>query len=119
MLLDISLADENGIGVTRRLKSNFPHIAVILFTIDDELEQMLAAILAGARGYCSKDIALEGFLENLRHVGAGEYLLQEKVYSADEIQAWVVRAVQKLGKTGATTRAQCSLRSTFREIPVL
>ena len=44
----------NGIDATRRIVNSSPHIAVLMFTMFEDDESVLAAMRAGARGYLLK-----------------------------------------------------------------
>jgi DNA-binding NarL/FixJ family response regulator len=54
VLMDLSMPALNGIEATRRIVSASPHIAVLMFTMFEDDESVLAAMRAGARGYLLK-----------------------------------------------------------------
>lgn len=57
VLMDLNLPDENGISLTRRIKSGFPGIHVIFLTAHNLPEYREAAFLAGADLYLSKEVS--------------------------------------------------------------
>ncbi len=55
IVMDISMGlPDEGIRATRQIKSDFPDIEVIMFTITDEDERIFEAFKAGAMGYLLK-----------------------------------------------------------------
>lgn len=70
-IVDIGLPDQDGIELTRQLKSvqatgSRPKTKVLILTLRDRKETVLAALAAGADSYCMKDISLNDLLEALR-----------------------------------------------------
>ncbi|MBC6424106.1 MAG: response regulator transcription factor [Hormoscilla sp. SP12CHS1] len=69
-IVDIGLPDIDGIEVTRRLKNNGSASReskqkVLILTMQDNNETVLAAFAAGADSYCMKDVNLEKLIEAL------------------------------------------------------
>jgi DNA-binding NarL/FixJ family response regulator len=54
ILMDIGLPNISGIEGVRTVKSNFPEIQVMMFTVFDDDEKIFDAIRAGASGYLLK-----------------------------------------------------------------
>ncbi len=67
-IVDIGLPDIDGIELTKRYKSSLPphETKILILTLYDREEEVLAAFTAGADSYCMKDIRLELLLEALR-----------------------------------------------------
>ncbi|WP_245395625.1 response regulator [Anthocerotibacter panamensis] len=61
-LVDIGLPDMDGVEVTRQIKSHYPQVRVVILTLQDMEETVMAAFAAGADSYCMKDIAKENLL---------------------------------------------------------
>src|SRR5690349_3753425 len=52
IIMDISMGTpDEGIRATRQIKSRFPEIDIIMFTVSDEDERVFEAFKAGAMGY--------------------------------------------------------------------
>ncbi|MCM0589897.1 MAG: response regulator transcription factor [Gloeotrichia echinulata IR180] len=69
-IVDIGLPDKDGIELTREVKSsgNGDELAtkVLILTLRDNREAVLAAFAAGADSYCMKDIKFDNLLEAVR-----------------------------------------------------
>ncbi|MFN0062573.1 MAG: response regulator [Myxococcaceae bacterium] len=76
LLLDLGLPRMDGIEVTRRVKQLYPKVEVLIFTIFDEEEKVLAAIQAGASGYLLKGAPAEKMVEAIRDVASGGTVIQ-------------------------------------------
>ncbi|MBC7882681.1 MAG: response regulator transcription factor [Anaerolineae bacterium] len=55
-IVDVGLPGIDGIEVTRRLKEDQPDLKVVILTLRDSEQTVLAAFGAGADSYCMKDI---------------------------------------------------------------
>jgi DNA-binding NarL/FixJ family response regulator len=69
-IIDIGLPDKDGIELTRELKAltggEDSAIKVLILTLQDNKEAVLAAFAAGADSYCMKDIKFDNLLEAVR-----------------------------------------------------
>lgn len=70
-IVDIGLPDKDGIELTRQIKNiqngdEGEEIKVLILTLRDNKEAVLAAFAAGADSYCMKDISFDHLLEALR-----------------------------------------------------
>jgi DNA-binding NarL/FixJ family response regulator len=70
VIVDIGLPDKDGIELTREIKSATVEeespIKVLILTLRDNKEAVLAAFAAGADSYCMKDIKFDNLLEAVR-----------------------------------------------------
>ena len=96
VLMDINLPIMNGIQVTRQLVTERLPCGVIMLTAYDDPEQMLLAMRAGASAYCAKEIEPDQLVEVIRHVNAGRYVVNEKVYDREGIEDWMDRGVEEV-----------------------
>jgi DNA-binding NarL/FixJ family response regulator len=76
ILCDLGLPGIDGVEVTRRGLRVAPTAQVLLFTVFEEEEQVLAAIQAGAAGYLLKGAPPEKIVEALEEVHAGGTVIQ-------------------------------------------
>ena len=75
-IVDIGLPDKDGIELTRQLKAgqdanDESRTKVLILTLRDNKEAVLAAFAAGADSYCMKDISFDNLLEALRVTYSG------------------------------------------------
>lgn len=78
-ILDVRLADGDGIEVCREIRSLFPHIQVLMLTSYSDDEALLNAFMAGASGYILKEIRGSDLISTIRQVAAGHSLLDPSV----------------------------------------
>jgi DNA-binding NarL/FixJ family response regulator len=75
-IVDIGLPDQDGIELTRKIKASQeagegPNTKILILTLRDNKEAVLAAFAAGADSYCMKDISFDNLLEALRVTHGG------------------------------------------------
>jgi DNA-binding NarL/FixJ family response regulator len=75
LVLDVNLPDGSGIEVVRALRSAAPEVAVLMLTMYDDDQSVLAAIRAGARGYVLKGADPEEVVRAIYSVAAGGAVL--------------------------------------------
>jgi DNA-binding NarL/FixJ family response regulator len=72
VLMDLHMPDVTGIEATHRLGRDAPDVHVLVLTMLDDDESVLAALRAGARGYLVKGAAGEQIVGTVRAVAAGQ-----------------------------------------------
>jgi len=77
LLLDLNMKDMSGLDVLRELKSSDLDTRIVMITVSDQAEDLLAALRAGADGYLLKDMEPEQMLENLQSVADGRIIVSE------------------------------------------
>jgi DNA-binding NarL/FixJ family response regulator len=77
VVTDLAMPGLDGAAATTRLRSDQPDLAVLVLTMHDDDDSLLAALRAGARGYLVKGADLEEIARAVRAVAHGE-----AVYSA-------------------------------------
>jgi two-component system, NarL family, response regulator LiaR len=71
-IVDIGLPDMDGIELTRRFRATQTDLAeaaetkILILTLQDTEEVVMAAFAAGADSYCMKDVSLDQLMEALR-----------------------------------------------------
>jgi DNA-binding NarL/FixJ family response regulator len=68
IVMDIRLPDGSGIDCTARLKQLLPEAQILMFTINDDTDQIVRALEAGASGYLLKDTGSAEILTSIREV---------------------------------------------------
>lgn len=75
VIMDIQLPVMDGIEATRRLSVQQPEVAVLVLTMFEDDETVLAAMRAGARGYLLKGAEQEDMVAAIRSVVAGQVVI--------------------------------------------
>ncbi len=75
VLMDVVLPGMDGIETACRLLADMPGVRVLMLTVSDSDEHLLAAIQAGARGYLLKSAGTDELFYAIRAVHAGEAVL--------------------------------------------
>jgi DNA-binding NarL/FixJ family response regulator len=71
VVMDLCLPGRSGIETTRELLHAHPEVRVVVMTMSEDDDNLLAAIRAGARGYLLKGAVREEILHALHTVGRG------------------------------------------------
>jgi two-component system, NarL family, invasion response regulator UvrY len=71
VILDVGLGDRDGIEVLKHLRSEFPHLPVLIMSIHAEEIFAVRAFRAGASGYIEKSADPEMLRDAVRAVAAG------------------------------------------------
>lgn len=75
VILDISLPGRNGIDVLKEIKSNYPEIPVIIFSMYPEDQFAVRSIRDGASAYLTKDISSKELAVAVKQILNGERYL--------------------------------------------
>jgi len=78
-ILDVRLAEGNGIVACREIRSRDPRTACLMLTSFGDDEALFQAIIAGAAGYVLKQIRSGDLVDAVRRVAAGQNLLDPAV----------------------------------------
>jgi two-component system nitrate/nitrite response regulator NarL len=79
VLLDINMKGMDGLETLRALKSADLDSRVMMLTVSDNEEDVLAAIRAGADGYLLKDMEPEDTLESIRAAASGKLVVSDRL----------------------------------------
>jgi DNA-binding NarL/FixJ family response regulator len=88
-VLDVNLPGINGQQITHQVTQERLPTRILLVTGYDDVEQAIHAALAGAAGYCSKDIEPQKLPGIIREVAAGKYVFVDNVFNRRELEQWV------------------------------
>jgi DNA-binding NarL/FixJ family response regulator len=108
VVLDLRMPGGSGISATRRIVEDTPGVGVLLLTMHDDEQSVVAAMRAGARGYALKGSGEEDIIRAIRAVGNGEAIFGPAV--ANQILEMFAEA------PSAAVRAFPDLTNREREI---
>jgi len=100
VLLDLSIAPPGGIETTQRIKREVPTTAIIALAVEEDEDMLFDAIKAGAAAFILKDISPEDLVMIIRRVNAGEYLINDKVFSRPAVASRVLKEFRELSVYG-------------------
>ncbi|MBL3526938.1 MAG: two-component system response regulator NarL [gamma proteobacterium endosymbiont of Lamellibrachia anaximandri] len=105
ILLDINMKGMNGIETLRAIKKENPDARILMLTVSDNEEDVIAALRQGADGYLLKDMEPEDILRSLRKAVEGEIVISERL---TRLLAQAIREEEKSPQSvvlaGLTTR---------------
>lgn len=78
-IVDISLEGTNGIELTEKIKSRYPHLPVLILTMHNEPIYAKRAFKAGARGYVTKQEVAETIITAIRLMLSGKDYIGERM----------------------------------------
>src|SRR5215510_14098285 len=79
VIVDISLAQGDGLELVRDVHAHHPHLPMLVLSMHDELIYAERLLAAGASGYIMKQAASDQLLVALRRVLAGERYVSESL----------------------------------------
>jgi len=79
ILLDLNMPEINGIETLKLLRDAGVASRVVVFTVSDNEEDVIAALKAGADGYLLKDMEPEDLLSNLNQAALGKMVISERL----------------------------------------
>lgn len=81
ILLDLNMKDMNGIEVLKVLKGSGLDSRIVMLTVSDQADDLVAALRAGADGYLLKETEPENLLVKLKEAAEGQVTLSEGLAS--------------------------------------
>jgi two-component system nitrate/nitrite response regulator NarL len=79
ILLDLNMKDMNGVEVLKAIKDEGLDSRVIMLTVSDHAEDLMAALQAGADGYLLKDMEPEDLMQQLAEAARGKITISERL----------------------------------------
>jgi DNA-binding NarL/FixJ family response regulator len=119
-IIDIGLPDIDGIELTKQFKSqlakNKALTKILILTLHDTKEEILAAFCAGADSYCMKDTSTELLIEALKATQEGNSWIDPAIARIVLSQAKKARSIQN---TASNPEIVLGNSLTDRELEVL
>jgi DNA-binding NarL/FixJ family response regulator len=113
VVVDISLEDAHGLDLVEELRSRFPDLRIVVFSMYDESVYAERAIRAGASGYVMKSEPTENVVKAIQAVGDGDVYLSRRMSS--RILSKVIRQ-QDYAFSSATEQLTDREMTVFRKL---
>ncbi|MGB8656189.1 MAG: response regulator transcription factor [Candidatus Zixiibacteriota bacterium] len=110
VLMDIAMANLNGLEATRQIKKALPDMRVIMLTMHKNEEYVLQSFQAGASGYILKEGAVEELVSAIRSIH------QDKSFLSPTISKTLIDAYLRKSETGKTETPFDLLTDREREV---
>jgi len=117
ILLDISMPGWNGLVTAEKISTACPASAIVMLTVSEDKDKLLAAFKAGARGYVLKGVSAQELARVVRAAAAGDVYVSPSLaaemlvslthdHAPDSLQELTARERQilQLIGTGLTNR---------------
>ncbi len=79
MLLDLNMRDISGLEVLRAVKATDADTRILIITVSDHGEDLVAALRAGADGYLLKDMEPEQMVDRLKAATNGQVVVSDSL----------------------------------------
>jgi two-component system invasion response regulator UvrY len=71
VVLDISMPGRDGVDILKQLRSQKPHLPILVFSMHPEEQYAIRVLKAGAAGYLTKESASDELITAIRRVSTG------------------------------------------------
>jgi DNA-binding NarL/FixJ family response regulator len=120
-IVDIGLPDMDGIELTRRFrdlqkKSDLSNTRVLILTMHDSEDAILAAFAAGADSYCMKDVQTDQLVEAIRSTREGNAWIDPAIANVVLRQMRNPAKLVAVGTTADHTVQIDSVDSDYRQV---
>lgn len=112
-IVDIGMPGLSGVDVTRRSKTDYPDIPILVLTVHDDDAYVYAILQAGAAGYLLKDVHGSELVQAIRSVRAGEPVLHPAI-TRKILSRFQQAAAPAPDRSGLTEREEDVLRLAAR-----
>ena len=100
-VIDADLRPISGTEAASRIRRELPHVGVVILAADDKEETLFEAIRAGAAAYLNKDCEPAELVDAIRRVRAGQFLINENVFSRPAVASKVLAEFRELSVYGS------------------
>ena len=113
ILMDINMPRMNGLDALRLIRSQLPETKVVILTVSEIGETLLAAIEAGANGYLLKNLDSHTFIASLHSLERGEAAI------TGEMVSQLMRQISQRSKQAPSHEPPARITLTDREREML
>ena len=100
LVIEVDLPRLSGIKATQRVRRELPAVGVIILTAQDQEQILFEAIRAGAAAYLHKDCEPAELIDAIRKVRAGQFIINEKIFSRPAVASKVLAEFRELSVYG-------------------
>ena len=100
LVIEADLPRLSGIKATQRVRRELPHVGVVVLTAKDEEQTLFEAIRAGAAAYLNKDCQPAELIDAIRKARAGQFIINEKIFSRPAVASRVLAEFRELSTYG-------------------
>lgn len=79
VLMDMHMPGMGGLDALKRLHEEMPKTRVVMLTVSDKEEDLIAAIECGANGYLLKNLDARAFIAHLRRLESGDVAVSSEM----------------------------------------
>ncbi len=122
ILLDLNMRGLSGLDTLKALKAADPDARVIVLTVSDSEDDVVAALRAGADGYLLKDMEPEDVLDSLKAAAQGrmvghsnKLIARELKITEGTVKVHVKHLLHKLDLASRVEAAIWAVKSGFRK----
>jgi two-component system nitrate/nitrite response regulator NarL len=113
ILLDLNMPGLSGLETLQLLAQDLPDAAVVMLTVSEEVDELTAALRAGACGYLLKTIEADTLAESIRKAAAGHPVITE------QMTAKLVERMRKPAQAPIPRESDAAETLTAREQDIL
>lgn len=85
IIIDVELADENGFDLAAYIKTTYPALKIVMYSMHDENDYILKAKELKIDGYISKASESEEFLNCINNIYSGNSYIEERLIQNQKI----------------------------------
>jgi len=112
VVMDLHMPNGDGASTTRALRRFSPDARVLILSMDDERERLVACLTDGARGYVSKHVAERELAEAIRVVAAGDVYVRP-VVARELAEADAVASARSRARSASVDQLSDRERTVF------
>lgn len=79
ILMDLNMPEMDGLETLKALRDQHSAARIVMFTVSDHEQDVVAALRAGADGYLLKDMEPEDMVRQLRQAATGKLVISERL----------------------------------------
>ena len=116
VLSDLHMPDSDGIAATQLLQEKAPEIKVLILTVSDKDENLLAALNSGARGYLLKNENIDMIAKAINYVALGGIVISPSM--ANKLQVDFRSPTPEVGGSTSTDAPEAEVLESKNTPPV-